>query len=85
MLRNIAREAGIEPALDSNDISYQAGGIISISASTGGVKEIHIPQGANGLTVLTGHKVVKSGKDSIKVEVKAGDTLVVKEIKGDKK
>ncbi len=85
MLRNIAREAGIEPSLDSNDVSYQGGGIISISATTGGVKEIRVPKGADGLTVLTGHKVVKSDKESIKVEVKAGDTLVVKEIKGEKK
>ena len=80
MLRNIAAEAGIRPALETNDISYQGGGIIAVSASTGGVKKIRIPRGAKGLSVLTGQKSVISGKEFIEVETKAGETVIVKEI-----
>lgn len=81
MLRNIAATAGIKAVIETDDISYQAGGIIAVSASTGGVKKFNFTPGVKDLLVLTGQKVVKREKDFILVEVLPGETVIAKEVR----
>ena len=60
LFRNLAREAGIIPSLETDDLFYCGSGLIGVGASTGsGRRMIRFPAGYRKVESLTGHKVEK--------------------------
>ena len=58
LMRNICRESGLEPAMDSDDFYISGGGLVVIGACVrDGVRRIRLPQGVRSLECLTSQKV----------------------------
>ena len=82
LVRNIAKEAGIQPLLESDDLLIAGGGLLSVGALTGnGNRKIYFPEGVKQMKCLTGQKIIRTGKDFIEVKMKYREAAVFQLIK----
>ena len=76
LCRNMAREAGFQPVVDSDDISGFGSGILYILAQSDGVKTIRLPHGTRPDKVFCGQDFqVKD--DCLEVHLKRGDLWIM--------
>lgn len=79
LMRNIAKEAGIRPILESGDLLVTGGSLIAIGASTGNsVRRVQYPEGVKSVKCLTGQKITKTGPDFCDIELKYGESAVLR-------
>ncbi|MHB9139030.1 MAG: hypothetical protein ACYC4Q_06480, partial [Victivallaceae bacterium] len=73
LLRNIVREAGIEPVGPCNDVTYSGNGFITIHALSSGNKTLHLPGKCDLLDLVNGKSAGKN-IDTISFQMQAGET-----------
>ena len=79
LFRNFAREAGITPWLESDDLFYCGSGMIGIGAAKGdGIRKVRFPGGYSKVESLSGHKVENLTKEGFEVFIKHRDFAVFK-------
>lgn len=76
--RNLAKAAGFEPWIDTDDISGFGSKLFYISAQTDGVKKVVLPSGHPIDRVLTGHKIIQTDDYHFQVSLKRGEVFVLK-------
>ncbi len=77
LLRNFLREAGITPAIESNDIFLCGSGLMGIGASMGsGTRSICLPDGVTRAIPLSPHSISKQNGNRIEVFIKHRDFAV---------
>ena len=73
LIRNIVREAGMEPIGPCNDVTYAGNGFITIHALSNGSKTLRLP-GKCDLLDLAGGKSAGKNIDTISFQMQAGET-----------
>ena len=76
LCRNLAREAGFRPVVESNDISGFGSGILYVLAQTSGEKVFRLPKGTSPGKVVEGPAYRACG-DGFVVELKRGDLFIL--------
>jgi hypothetical protein len=77
LLRNFLREAGITPAIESNDIFMCGSGLMGVGAAMGsGTRFIRLPEGMTKATPLSPHSISKQKGNTIEVFIKHRDFAV---------
>jgi len=79
LFRNFAREAGIEPVLESDDLFYFGSGLLGIGAAKGdGIRKVRFPKGFSKVEALTGHPVMNLTADGFEFFLKHRDFAIFK-------
>ena len=79
LFRNLAREAGIQPSLETDDIFLCGAGLLGVGASTGsGIRKIRIPKGFSKAVPLSGHKILRQDKEHFECFIPYRDMAVFK-------
>jgi hypothetical protein len=73
LIRNIVREAGIEPIGPCNDVTYSGNGFITIHALSNGNKILRLPDKCDLLDLASG-KSAGRNIDTISCQMQAGET-----------
>lgn len=76
LCRNMAREAGFSPVVDSDDISGFGSGILYVLAQKNGVKTIRLPRGTMPGKVFCGPAFVAKD-DRLEVRLKRGELWIM--------
>ena len=81
-VRTLARRQGIRPVQDRNDLAVMGGGLLEIGAMTGaGVRKIYFPNEVKDLVPLSGHRIIRRGKDFIEVDMAYKDAAIFKMVR----
>ena len=76
-LRNVCREAGFEPVLESDDFYVEGGGLMVIGGCVrDGVRRIRLPKGVKSLKCLTGQTVRYPEKGFAEVDIDCGKAAI---------
>ena len=75
--RNLAREAGFEPLVESDELSGCGSGIFYMVAQTSGEKRFRLPKGRKPDEVLAGPKFKVAGSGVYSVKMKIGEIFVL--------
>lgn len=75
--RNLAREAGFEPLVESDELCGCGSGIFYMVAQSSGEKRFRLPKGRRPERVFTGLRFVRCSDDTYSVSMKIGDIFVV--------
>lgn len=75
--RNLAREAGFQPMVETDDISGFGSGIFYLLAQTDGVKRVRLPDGERPGEVLEGPEFTDVGDGVFEVVLKRAQLFVV--------
>lgn len=79
LFRNVAREAGIRPCVETDDNFVTGASLAMVGAcSGGGVKRIWYPDGVRKMVPLTGQKPVAEGDGYVDIYMAYRDTAVFK-------
>ncbi len=73
LIRNIVREAGMEPIGPCNDVTYAGNGFITIHALSNGSKTLRLPSKCDLLDLASGKPAGKN-IDTISFQMQAGET-----------
>jgi hypothetical protein len=76
-LRNVCREAGFEPVLESDDFYVEGGGLMVIGGCVrDGVRRIRLPRGVKSLKCLTGQRVRYPDEGFAEVDIDCGKAAI---------
>ena len=75
--RNLAREAGFEPLVESDELSGCGSGIFYMVAQTSGEKRFRLPKRRKPDEVLAGPKFKVAGSGVYSVKMKIGEIFVL--------
>ena len=75
--RNLAREAGFEPLVESDELSGCGSGIFYMVAQTSGVKRFRLPKGRKPAKVLAGPAFEAAGGGGYSVKMNIGEIFVL--------
>lgn len=76
-LRNVCREAGFEPVLESDDFYVEGGGLMVIGGCVrDGVRRIRLPRGVKALKCLTGQHVRYPDEGFAEVDIDCGKAAI---------
>ena len=75
--RNLAREAGFEPLVESDELSGCGSGIFYMVAQTSGAKRFRLPKGLKPGEVLAGPAFKPAGDGLYSADMKIGDIFVL--------
>lgn len=76
LLRNLLRETGAEPLVDSNEISGYGSGLFYIVAQSAGTKRFHLPKGRRPGSLIAGRAWREEGR-GFATDMERGDIFVI--------
>ena len=77
LIRNLLREAGMQPLMESNELSGYGSGIFYFVAQSDGRKGFRLPNGRIPGKVLAGPAFRTDGENSFSVEIRRGDIFIL--------